>query len=172
MKYTDIPKFTSVGSYDVNVSLRYFPSTITDYQNEGLQLDPDFQRGNVWSEDQQRKYIEFLLRGGKTAKTFYFNQPGWMSNWQGDFVCVDGLQRITALLRFLDDKLAILDGVYLHDIEDSDIMLRTLDVKININNLQTRKEVLCWYIEFNSGGTVHSAEEIDRVKELLMMEEK
>lgn len=44
------------------------------------------------------------------------------------------------------------------------------DIRVNINNLQTRKEVLQWYIEFNSGGTVHTKEEIDRVKELLAAE--
>jgi len=36
-----------------------------------------------------------------------------------------------------------------------------------VNNLKTRKEVLQWYIEFNSGGTVHTDAEIQRVKKLL-----
>ena len=170
MKYKDIPKFTSIGHYEVNVSLKYLPSTVAGYQRDGLQLNPDFQRGNVWTVEQQRRYIEFLLHGGETARTFYFNHPGWMSDWQGDFVCVDGLQRITALLYFLDDGLEVFGGNHLHDIDDRDYMLRILDVKININNLRTRKEVLQWYIEFNSGGTVHSEDEIERVKELLRKE--
>lgn len=46
-------------------------------------------------------------------------------------------------------------------------MLKKLDVIINVNNLKTREEVLQWYIDFNAGGTVHSKEEIDRVKKLL-----
>ena len=167
MLYKDIPKFTSVGNYEVNFSLLSFPKAIEDYQKSGLQLNPDFQRGNVWNIDQQRGYIEFLLRGGETAKTFYFNQPGWMSDWSGDFVCVDGLQRITALLKFLDDKLTIFNDIFLHDIEDRKIMLRRLNVKINVNNLKTRKELLQWYIDFNSGGTIHSEKEIERVKKML-----
>ena len=36
---------------------------------EGLQLNPDFQRGHVWTEDQQVKFLEFILRGGKTGRT-------------------------------------------------------------------------------------------------------
>jgi len=44
-------------------------------------------------------------------------------------------------------------------------------LKFNVNDLQTRGEVLQWYIEMNSGGVVHSDEEIKRVKKLLEQEE-
>lgn len=42
--------------------------------------------------------------------------------------------------------------------------------KINVNNLLTRREVLQWYVEFNSGGTPHTTEELDRVRALLRKE--
>ena len=74
---------------------------------------------------------------------------------------------VNALLKFLDDKLTIFNDIFLHDIEDRKIMLRRLDVKVNVNNLKTRKELLQWYIDFNSGGTVHSEKEIERVKKML-----
>lgn len=40
-------------------------------------------------------------------------------------------------------------------------------IKFNINNLQTRKDIIKWYIDYNSAGTYHSKEEIERVKKLL-----
>ena len=43
-------------------------------------------------------------------------------------------------------------------------------MKINVNDLPTRKNVLQWYIEHNAGGTIHTEEEINRVKELLKKE--
>ena len=43
-------------------------------------------------------------------------------------------------------------------------------LRININDLQTREEVLTWYLDFNSCGTVHSEEEIARVRKLLAEE--
>lgn len=48
-------------------------------------------------------------------------------------------------------------------------MLRnaTHSIKFNINDLMNRKDVLKWYIEMNSGGTVHSKDEIDRVTKLM-----
>ena len=35
-------------------------------------------------------------------------------------------------------------------------------MKININDLPTRKDVLQWYLEMNSAGTPHTKEEINK----------
>jgi hypothetical protein len=68
----DIIPLTSQGTYEVNVRFRNFKSTIDEYVNDyGLQLNPDFQRVHVWNENQERSYIEFILRGGNISKTFY-----------------------------------------------------------------------------------------------------
>jgi hypothetical protein len=40
-------------------------------------------------------------------------------------------------------------------------------LKFNINDLKTKAEVLQWYLDFNTGGTVHSDEEITRVRKML-----
>lgn len=169
MKFKDIPQFTSVGNYEINQPLKTFKRYIEDkIKEDGLQLNPDFQRGHVWTEEQQIKYVEYLLKGGRSARTIYFNHPEWMGNFEGDFVCVDGLQRITAVLRFLNNEITVF-GYYYKDFEDKPFWV---DLIININNLKTRKEVLQWYIEFNSGGTVHTEEEINRVKKLLKDEER
>jgi len=40
-------------------------------------------------------------------------------------------------------------------------------VKFSVNRLQTRKDLLTWYLEMNEGHIAHSQEELDRVKQLL-----
>jgi len=101
MKYSDIPQFTSWGSYQVNMPLKYIKQRIEEWIAEDrLQLNPDFQRGHVWTDEQQVNYIEFLLKGGQSSRVIYFNHPGWMTGFKGDFVCVDGLQRLTAVMRY------------------------------------------------------------------------
>lgn len=68
-----------------------------------LNMNPDFQRGHVWTEIQQSKYVEFILKGGKSGRDFYFN---WNPD-TNDYVCVDGLQRTTALQNFVHNKLKV-----------------------------------------------------------------
>lgn len=144
MKFKDIPKFTRAGSYQVNMPLNYFVK---------------------WVKENQ---IEFLLRGGKSGKVVYFNCPLWsLGSRDCDFVCVDGLQRTTAIMRFIDNEIPAF-GVYYKDFEDN--LPMEIDIIVNINELKTRKEVLKWYIEMNEGGTPHTEEEIERVKRLMESE--
>lgn len=176
MRFRDIPRFTSDGTYNVDIPIMSIPKTIVEYQNDyGLELNPDFQRGNVWTELQQRRWLEFLLKGGNSANIIRFNCP--MFQGAGNFrklnstevreihmVCVDGLQRLTAMLAFLDNKVQAF-GLYFNEFEDRpgfDYCLR-----FNVNGLQTRKEVLQWYLDLNSGGTVHTQKELERVRKLL-----
>lgn len=35
------------------------------------------------------------------------------------------------------------------------------------NDLKTEKEVLQWYIDMNAGGTQHTSDEIQRVKDMI-----
>ncbi|HDK7194961.1 TPA: DUF262 domain-containing protein [Clostridium botulinum] len=171
MKFSDIKPFTENGDYEVNIGLKHLESTLKDYEEDyGLELNPDFQRGAVWTEEQQAAYVEFFLRGGKTARVIYFNYPSFckiVKDNDDPMVCVDGLQRLTALRKFVNNELKVF-GSYLNDFEDKEIMLRSVgQLRFNVNNLQTRKEVLQWYLDFNTGGTVHSQDEINRVKKLL-----
>ena len=119
--------------------------------------------------EQQIAFVEYVLRGGKISELL-FNTKGNYANTSEDFVCVDGLQRLTALLLFLDDKLPIFGGHTRSQIEGIDILLRGLHLSFRINELLTRKAVLQWYLELNTGGTPHTDSEIGRVRDLLKKE--
>ena len=170
-KFKDIPMFTSIGHYKVDIPLNYLSQTIKDYQQEfNLQLNPLFQRGHVWTEKQQIAYVEFFLRGGKTNRIVYFNNPSWHHKAiteYNDFVCVDGLQRITALLRFVNNEIPAFNSYYKEYTDRPNMTNHYLS--ININDLQTEKEVLQWYIELNTGGTPHTEQEIEKVRKMLQI---
>lgn len=163
----DIPQFIGDGRYAIDVMLGDLPHTIEEYEKEyNLDLNPDFQRGHVWTAEQQSAYIEFVLRGGKSGLDLYFNHPTWMNSFEGQMVCVDGLQRITAIRKFFNDEVPVFGGYVASQIDGVRRSMK-YNVRIHINSLPTRKEVLRWYIEFNDGGTPHSKEEIDRVRALM-----
>lgn len=162
MKFSDIPKFVCDGSYRVEVELEDIERMIDRYiKNYQLEMNPDFQRGHVWTEEQQIAFVEFILSGGR-APAIRFNHPGWQRGWEGSMVCVDGLQRITAILRFINNEIKA-HGHYYREFEG----YSGADITIIVNNLKTRREVLQWYLELNDGGTPHTKEEIARVRDLL-----
>ncbi len=44
------------------------------------------------------------------------------------------------------------------------------NLRLNVNSLKTKREVLTWYIQMNAGGTPHSNDEIAKVQKLLEKE--
>lgn len=92
-----------------------------------------------------------MLANGPGANLIFFNCVGWMHDFKGPFVLVDGLQRITAALEFLSGKIP----AYGHFIGEYNQPLRYIKAEFlfNVNNLKTRNEVLTWYVQLNSGGT-------------------
>jgi hypothetical protein len=165
MKFSEIEQFTDCGGYLINVSWRDLGDIINRYTYRyGLEMNPDFQRGHVWTTEQQVAYVEFGLRGGRSGLDIFFNCPGWIMGHRRNFVLVDGLQRITAVLRFLRNEIP----AFGHRLGDYQDRMRSFKPQFNfyINELGHRHEVLRWYIEMNSGGIVHSDEELSRVRNL------
>ena len=169
MKASEIERLTNRGTYQVDFRLGYLQKAIQEWQEEGLDLCPDFQRGHVWTPQQQVDFVEYILRGGKTSELL-FNTKGNYASTSENFVCVDGLHRLTALLLFLEDKLPVFGGHTRSQIEGIDLLLRELHLSFRINELLTRKAVIQWYLELNAGGTPHTDSEIDRVRDLLSRE--
>lgn len=169
----DFPKFITDGSYQIDMPLHYYSTWLNEMKETfHLEMEPDFQRGHVWTKEQQIKWLEFLFKGGKSGLVLYFNYPSWHAKVPegayNDMVCVDGLQRSTAILKFISDSIPVF-GTYYTEFKESRLLNRFM-VKININDLKTKKEVLQWYLDMNDGGVVHTSEEILRVKRLLEQE--
>src|SRR4051812_40145121 len=100
MKYTrfqDVPKFISHGSWECGFPLDRVLKQVAVWKDEyNLDIDPDFQRLHVWTEKQQIAWMEYLLSGGKTGRTLFFNCGAWNNSTtsDGDMVLVDGKQRL------------------------------------------------------------------------------
>jgi len=173
----EIPKYIETGSWECDYSLERLVNAIEgwsinpSYEGEAkLQMNPDFQRGHVWTEKQQLSYVEALLSGGaKNAMVIYLNNPNWIQHSDRpykDFVCVDGLQRYTAIKRFVRGEIKPY-GYTWEEYNEGFSFRLSHSIKININDLPTRKDVLTWYLEMNSMGTPHTQDEIFKVKKML-----
>lgn len=85
-------------------------------RNNEIVLDPDYQRNpNLWSDKEQSRLIESLLIK-IPLPAFYFDQAS-----DEKFEVVDGVQRLTAIRRFIvekedsKEKLRLCDLEYLED---------------------------------------------------------
>lgn len=171
IKLSDIPQFTRSAAYKIIMSWDYLEEWLKGQQDDiGLDLSPEFQRDHVWTEIQEIRYVEYIVRGGKTGRDIHFNGKGWMKDFDGPLVLVDGKQRVKAVLRFLRGEIPAF-GYYYSDFAPRSFGLCGPDFTIHVNDLKTDKEVMQWYVDMNAGGTVHTNEEIQKVKDMIAAEE-
>jgi hypothetical protein len=171
MKYEDIPKFPHSGC-EVDVSYFYIERWVDEQVKEGLDLCPDFQRGHVWTEEQRTRFIEYQLRGGEGGKIISLNHPGWSGRCgisiTGPYQILDGLQRLTSVLMFMRNELRVFGR--LRSEFTGSLRPHHAGIKWRIYELQTREDVLQYYLDMNAGGTPHAETEIERVRALLAKE--
>lgn len=95
------------------------------------------------------------------------NCKGWMNSFVGPHELVDGLQRITAVRKFMANEIPAF-GVFRRDYTGH-LGVRP-SFRWQVTTIPTKAEVLKVYLMLNSGGTVHSPEAIEKVKRLLETE--
>ena len=189
MQFKDFQQMTRQSSFAPHYDWESIEHTLSRWMNDRepmakLDIDPVFQRGHVWTVRQQQEYVKHILRGGGVStgvNTIRFNCVGWNRDYRGPFVLVDGKQRLEAVRKFMRNELLI--PILREDVADtykgqlyrkglrySDFEGRlpsTCCFIFMVNNLETEAEVLKWYLEINEGGTPHSAQEIEKVRELV-----
>jgi hypothetical protein len=170
MKYSAIPRFTRIASWHTDVDWKYLPDYIDRWLNPKdnlakLDTNPDFQRGHVWTADQQAAYVEYILRGGMSGRDIYFNCAGWGGTYKGPFVLVDGKQRLEAVSLYLRNEITVFGGMRHSDFEDR--LPSSAGFKFHVNDLPQKAQWLQWYLEMNTGGTPHTEAEINKVREML-----
>lgn len=148
--------------YNITVRLEELEYLLERYKKSyNLDFDPEFQRGYVWSDIQKVKYIEYLMSGASSGRNFYFNCPNWFGNFNPEtekMTVVDGKQRLSTLIDFFNNKIQIFGTAYYRDLLYYD--KECLNFVFYVNNLTDEKEIVKWYISMNTGGTVHTDEDL------------
>lgn len=157
---------------------RHIEGTWSDLEKP-WDLNPDYQRGHAWTDHQAEAFIGHLLEGGQTTPIFIQrydtekNVPSGVDYLDLAPEVIDGQQRLRALYRFIKGEIAgeLTDGtrVWYRDFNEkqrgpnNNIVVAYVDID--------RETKLRFYLKLNRGGTVHTEEEIQRVRNLLAQEE-
>lgn len=150
------------------------------YENVLLELNPEFQRGHVWKLNQQIAFVENLLRGIDINKTIRFNDLTMRPYDDADdilknkIICIDGLQRLTAIIDFVDGKYKVFNNQLSYDDilnhPDKASMRRIFNsalLQFEFLQITSYKEVLEYYIDLNFGGVAHTPADIQIAKDIL-----
>jgi uncharacterized protein with ParB-like and HNH nuclease domain len=181
MRFRDIPQFYNPDSSGCTFAWGMIEETIANAQEYGLDLNPDFQREHVWDDARRTAFIEHALQDGPSGKHIYFNRGPWVkyknpsrlyphAEGYSNYVLVDGLQRITAVRKFLNNEIPAY-GYYYREYEDGLHSYRHAFIA-HYGELKSRADILKWYIQMNSTGVAHTQEELDRVRILLEQEQQ
>ncbi len=121
-----------------DIDIREEPQTIYElvvrkYNKGKLIISPDFQRKFVWTKKQMSQFIESVLLNFPLPP-LYINQ-----DIDGNYIVVDGRQRLTALHRFINnefklDKLEALTELNGKKFNDLEVVLQSKieDKKLNL----------------------------------------
>ena len=168
MRFQDIPQFPRA-HYQVDVSWDYLEDHIAHHTNtecSPLDLEPDVQRAHVWNQKQQVAYVEYILRGGEVGRNLTFNCPGWMQDWRGPYVIVDGKQRLQAARAFMRDEFPAF-GLKFSEYSGR-LHITGPSFSWRVCSLESRRELLEFYLSINTGGTPHTKAELDKVRAMLV----
>ena len=130
-------------------------SDVRDWNNnKRLELRPDFQRNEVWSKAAQIMLIDTIIRGIPIPKIYI---KSIMNEGNTYRVVIDGQQRLTAILKFVQNELVLgkpYEGEYIgkrfNELPD-DVQNEILRYKIDINEIfnPTDEEIRDLYSRVN-----------------------
>jgi uncharacterized protein with ParB-like and HNH nuclease domain len=168
MKLREI-KLMTIAKYSIDVPWCSLKNTIERYEEEfKFEMSPDFQRDYVWREEDASKYIEWILKGGRSGRDIYLNCQGWMRKFEGPMVVVDGQQRLTSVLKFLNNEVKAF-GYYLDEFEDKEYTRNNFEYgfKFHIADLDNKKDVVQWYLDLNECGVAHTDADLQKARQIL-----
>ena len=73
---------------------------------------------------------------------------------------------MTAVRDFMAGRLTVFDGWTEADLRGTPFDVGRYTIAVSVYEFGRRADLLQFYVDLNSGGTVHSKEELDRVKAL------
>jgi len=128
---------------------------------------PNFQRDNdKWTKKMQVSFVENFLMGFESSIFLFYAGEQEFPKWE----ILDGLQRLTALSLFLDNKLKILGRYYYNDIKTE--INDMVQLQIRLYRFDTEKDAVNFYISMNENIS-HSKKDIKKAKDyLISLDEK
>lgn len=175
---TELPEILKENEdIDFNYQQREMSSLIHRmFDKYGIDLNPDYQRGNVWTSDQKVELIDSIFKNIDIGKFTVIKRP-WGPNpneptTQLLYEMLDGKQRLTAIYEFFIGKFQY-KGKYYFELHPRDRNhFRHYRISYVESSPLTNEQKYRYFLKLNTTGTPVDKEHLDRVKQLWLNEQK
>jgi len=135
------------------------------YRDTGLDLNPDYQRGNVWSLQQKRSLIESIFKNIDIGKFTIIRRP-FKEDLEHHYEVLDGKQRIIAISEFFEGRY-IYRGKRYQDLHPFDQHhFRDYAISYAETEPLTNEQKYRYFLKLNTTGQPHDQEHLNKVKEM------
>lgn len=135
----------------------------------GVDLNPEYQRGHVWSLEDKVALIESIFNRVDIGMFSFIELPFNENNPDGPiYEVLDGKQRLSAIVEFCEGRFPW-RGMHWHDLNNRDkcdFERTTIAVGYTAEKI-TRKQKLNHFLRLNTKGRVQSEEHMDKVRKML-----
>lgn len=152
--------------YAIDQPLGSIESFLEQYN---VDMNPDYQRGYVWTQEQQEKFVGAMLESPESISPIILNFVG---KQRMSSEVVDGKQRLRACLRWVRGKIQAKCpcgiSVWYSDLGEVDHRKVRMMITLRCKWVTLpRSEVMKYYIRLNSGGTLHTEKDLEKVRRMI-----
>jgi hypothetical protein len=138
-------------------------SILNRYYHFGIDLEPDYQRGNVWTPEDENSLIDSIFNNIKIGQFVYI-----FRGYEGKvYECLDGKQRTNTLIRFYESRFKYRGLTYAEMCgRDQDHFENFTITILESKNEMTHEQKYRYFLKLNAGGRQQDPAHLAEVKQL------
>lgn len=154
-------KFLNISFHNTGLS-----DLLSKYYKFGVDMNPDYQRELVWSDEDKVALVDSIFKGVEIGKFAFISLPFTPDG--PSYEILDGKQRMNAIIDFYEDKFQY-KGFYFSQLTDAD---RHYFLDYNITSGRTDERITQqqkydYFIRLNTSGKPQDPNHIKKVEKLL-----
>ena len=160
--------FTKKAPVDLHFMNQTIESLIHRYYNFGVDMNPDYQRGFVWTQEDKEFLIDSIFTGIDIGKFGFVrnNDEEWKKTGYS-YEILDGKQRLNTIIEFYEDRITYKGYTYSQLGWEDRYTFREHMVSVAEVKEFDRKSILESFLSLNRGGRVMDKSQIEKVEKML-----
>ena len=165
-EYESVPRFEENEDIFFNFSQRQISSLLNTFYHSGIDLDIDYQRGAVWTPDQEVDLIRSIFKNIDIGK-FTIIKRRFSEELVHYYEMLDGKQRLTALCRYFEGRFEYRGKTYqeLHPFDQHHF--GEYPISYAECNPLTDEQKYRYFIKLNTTGRPIDPDHMEKVKVML-----